>query len=62
VSLTRDGTYAGGKVLSTYMNAQGVPTRDDDERGRKMVKSLSAEDFGERAARIAGDGSITPPG
>ena len=62
VSLNRDGTFAGGKVLSTYMNAQGVPTRDDDERGRRMVKSLSAEDFGDRAPRIAGDGSITPPG
>jgi poly-gamma-glutamate capsule biosynthesis protein CapA/YwtB (metallophosphatase superfamily) len=62
LSLTRDGTFAGGKVLSTYMNAQGVPTRDDDERGREMVASLSAEDFGDEAARIADDGSIRPPG
>ena len=62
VSLTRDGTFAGGKVVSTYLNAQGVPTRDDNERGREMVASLSAEDFGDEAARIADDGSITPPG
>jgi poly-gamma-glutamate capsule biosynthesis protein CapA/YwtB (metallophosphatase superfamily) len=62
VSLTRDGTFAGGKVVSTYLNAQGVPARDDNERGREMVASLSAEDFGDEAARIADDGSITPPG
>jgi poly-gamma-glutamate capsule biosynthesis protein CapA/YwtB (metallophosphatase superfamily) len=62
VSLTRDGTFAGGKVVSTYLNGQGVPTRDDNERGREMVASLSAEDFGDEAARIADDGSITPPG
>jgi poly-gamma-glutamate capsule biosynthesis protein CapA/YwtB (metallophosphatase superfamily) len=62
VSLTRDGTFAGGKVVSTYLNGQGVPARDDNERGREMVASLSAEDFGDEAARIADDGSITPPG
>ena len=62
VSLTRDGTFAGGEVLSTYMNAAGVPTRDDeDERGRKLVASLSRDDFGSDAARIGDDGSITPP-
>jgi poly-gamma-glutamate capsule biosynthesis protein CapA/YwtB (metallophosphatase superfamily) len=62
VSLTADGTFTGGKLLSTYMNQAGVPTRDDDdERGRKLVASLSSEDFGETAARIGDDGSITPP-
>ncbi len=62
VSLTRDGTFAGGEVRSTYMNAAGVPTRDEsNERGRKMVASLSEDDFGEDAARIGDDGSISPP-
>ncbi|MEV6488433.1 CapA family protein [Actinoplanes sp. NPDC051633] len=62
-SLKPDGSWAGGKVLSTYMNATGVPTRDDDnERGRKMVAELSKDDFGDTAARIGKDGSITPPG
>jgi poly-gamma-glutamate capsule biosynthesis protein CapA/YwtB (metallophosphatase superfamily) len=63
VSLTRDGTFTGGKLLSTYMNGAGVPTRDEsNERGRKMVAALSEDDFGADAARIAGDGSISPPG
>ncbi len=63
VSLTADGTFAGGKILSTFMNSAGVPTRDDDnERGRKMIASLSADDFGDTAAKIGDDGSISPPG
>jgi hypothetical protein len=63
VSLTPEGEWVGGKVLSTYMNPAGVPTRDeDDERGRKMIADLSEDDFGDRAARIGDDGSITPPG
>jgi hypothetical protein len=63
VELAPDGSWAGGKVLSTYMNSAGVPTRDeDDERGRKMVAGLSKDDFGDTAARIGDDGSIKPPG
>ena len=63
VSLTKDGTFTGGRVVSTYMNDQGVPTRDEgDERGLKMLRDLSEEDFAESAAKIAEDGSITPPG
>jgi poly-gamma-glutamate capsule biosynthesis protein CapA/YwtB (metallophosphatase superfamily) len=62
VSLTRNGSWAGGRFLSTYMNAAGVPTRDsDDERGRKLVESLSDDDFGDTAAKIGDDGSISPP-
>jgi hypothetical protein len=62
VSLTRDGTYAGGEFLSTYLNATGVPTRDTaNERGRSLVAELSADDFGKTAARIGKDGSISPP-
>lgn len=62
VSLTKDGSWAGGKVLSTYMSSTGVPTRDSsNERGRKMVADLSADDFGDDAAKIGDDGSISPP-
>jgi poly-gamma-glutamate capsule biosynthesis protein CapA/YwtB (metallophosphatase superfamily) len=62
VSLTKDGSWAGGKLLSTYMNSAGVPTRDSsNERGRKMVADLSADDFGDDAAKIGDDGSISPP-
>jgi hypothetical protein len=61
VSLTRDGEYAGGKFVSTYLNDNGVPIRDKkNERGRKMVDQLSAEDFDETAATIGDDGTIKP--
>jgi Bacterial capsule synthesis protein PGA_cap len=63
VSLTPDGSFAGGKVFSTAMNAAGLPTRDSsNERGRSMIADLSADDFGDTAARIGDDGSICPPG
>jgi poly-gamma-glutamate capsule biosynthesis protein CapA/YwtB (metallophosphatase superfamily) len=62
VSLTKDGGWAGGEFLSTYMNSAGVPTRDSaNERGRALVAALSADDFGDTAAKIGKDGSISPP-
>jgi hypothetical protein len=60
VSLTKDGKWAGGKFLSTYMSSTGVPTRDTaNERGRSLVRQLSADDFGDTAATIGQDGSIS---
>jgi Bacterial capsule synthesis protein PGA_cap len=62
VSLTRDGGWAGGSFLSTYLDPAGVPTRDTaNERGRALVAKLSADDFGDTAAKIGPDGSISPP-
>jgi Bacterial capsule synthesis protein PGA_cap len=62
VKLTKDGRWAGGRFLSTYLNATGVPTRDSaHEQGRKLVARLSAEDFGDTAAKVGSDGSISPP-
>ena len=61
VTLGRDGTYAGGKFVSTYLNGDGLPTPDTaNQRGRKLVAELSAADFPDTGARIATDGSITP--
>ncbi len=63
VSLAADGSFAGGKVISTAMNSVGVPTRDSsDERGRALIAELSADDFPDTGAKIGDDGSITPPG
>jgi len=62
VTLTKDGSFAGGKFLSTAMNSVGRPTRDSaQERGLARVRELSAEDFGDTAARIDEDGSISAP-
>ncbi|RSM51374.1 capsular biosynthesis protein, partial [Actinoplanes sp. ATCC 53533] len=41
VSLTRDGTFAGGKFLSTYLDGTGKPIRDSGkERGLARVREL----------------------
>jgi poly-gamma-glutamate capsule biosynthesis protein CapA/YwtB (metallophosphatase superfamily) len=62
VSLTKEGEFAGGELLSTYMNSVGVPTRDAaNEHSRALVASLSTADFGGTAAKIGKDGSIAPP-
>jgi poly-gamma-glutamate capsule biosynthesis protein CapA/YwtB (metallophosphatase superfamily) len=62
VTLAKDGSYEGGKFLSTYMNSSGLPTRDtDNEKGRELVSQLSKEDLGDTAATISEDGSIQPP-
>ncbi|MGK5679639.1 CapA family protein [Actinoplanes sp. URMC 104] len=61
VTLGKDGSYAGGKLLSTAMSSEGLPTRDSSaEQGRKLVARLTAEDFPETGARLGADGSITP--
>jgi poly-gamma-glutamate capsule biosynthesis protein CapA/YwtB (metallophosphatase superfamily) len=62
VSLNRDGSFAGGKFLSTYLDGTGKPTRDSaKERGLARVRELSEEDFGDTAATIGEDGSISAP-
>lgn len=62
VSVTKDGSFAGGRFLSTYLDATGRPTRDSkNERGLARVRELSADDFGDTAATIGEDGSIGPP-
>jgi poly-gamma-glutamate capsule biosynthesis protein CapA/YwtB (metallophosphatase superfamily) len=62
VSLTKEGEYVGGKFVSTYMNDNGVPTRDKaNERGRKLIADLSEADFDDTGAVVGTDGSIKPP-
>ncbi|MEU8612687.1 CapA family protein [Actinoplanes sp. NPDC048791] len=62
VTLTREGGFTGGKFLSTYLDSTGKPVRDSGkERGRDRVRELSADDFGDTAATIGEDGSITAP-
>ena len=62
VKLTADGTYAGGRFDSTYLDPAGRPTRDQaDERGRELVARLTAADFAGTGAGVGADGAITAP-
>ncbi|GIF07739.1 hypothetical protein Asi03nite_52770 [Actinoplanes siamensis] len=61
VTLRKDGSYAGGQFLSTYLDGDGLPTRDTaDERGRDLVNTLTEADFGSTGASIGADGAIKP--
>ncbi|GIE98071.1 hypothetical protein Ari01nite_55360 [Paractinoplanes rishiriensis] len=61
VTLTADGTFTGGEIRSTAMSSIGLPTRDANNRGRKLVAQLSEDDFGDSGVTIGDDGSIAPP-
>ncbi|MFI7602152.1 CapA family protein [Actinoplanes sp. NPDC049681] len=61
VSLHPDGRWAGARFHSTAIGPGGRPVPDPDGSGRNAVARLSAADFPESGARVARDGSITPP-
>jgi poly-gamma-glutamate capsule biosynthesis protein CapA/YwtB (metallophosphatase superfamily) len=59
-SLTSDGSWGGGQLVSTAMSSSGRPNPDPKENGRRLVKELSEADFGDSAATIDDDGAISP--
>ncbi|MCU0307106.1 MAG: CapA family protein [Thermoleophilia bacterium] len=59
VELRPDGTWVRGRVAPTRLVEPGVPARGGDAPA--VLASLSREDFGAQAARIAADGTIRPP-
>ncbi|GGM31614.1 MULTISPECIES: CapA family protein [Micromonospora] len=61
VSLKPDGTWAGGKLTSTYMNGAGKPTMDPDDRGLGLVRELNRLDFPKTGARLDDEGRISAP-
>jgi hypothetical protein len=62
VTLRRDGSWVGGKLVSTEMVNGGLPTIDPARRAVPFVGGLSLDDFGPAAAIIsAPDGTITAP-
>ena len=62
VELNRDGSWAGGQLISTYMNGAGKPTIDPDRRGLKLIQELTRSDFPSTGATLDGEGAIDPPG
>lgn len=61
VTLNKDGTWVSGQLVATEMVRGGIPAPDPDRRAIPFVNRLSREDFGGGAARLAADGTITPP-
>jgi hypothetical protein len=62
VTLHRDGTWAGGSLVSTELVRGGMVDVDPAKRALGFVQGLSTADFGNRAARISpSDGTVSPP-
>jgi hypothetical protein len=62
VTLHKDGTWAGGKLVPTKMINGGIAAPDDDKRALDFVAGLSREDFPAAAPTISlTDGTITAP-
>ncbi|MFL5797323.1 MAG: CapA family protein [Actinomycetota bacterium] len=61
VTVGPHGWFVAGRLASVRLNRDGRPWRDYSGASAHLVARLSTEDFGDRAARIAADGTITPP-
>lgn len=61
VSLTESGDWAGGQLISTYMNASGLPMTDGDRDGLALVRDVTDKDFPRTGARFDKVGKIAPP-
>jgi poly-gamma-glutamate capsule biosynthesis protein CapA/YwtB (metallophosphatase superfamily) len=61
VSLRADGSFVGGRLISTHMYDAGLPRVDPDQRGLNLVRQLTEADFPDTGARLSEDGEITLP-
>jgi poly-gamma-glutamate capsule biosynthesis protein CapA/YwtB (metallophosphatase superfamily) len=59
VTLKRDGTFAAGTLVPTYMVAPGLPRPDPKKQAVTMISGLSKQDFPQSGAKIAADGTIS---
>ncbi len=55
---TADGTLTRGKVFSTRQEGKGVPVVDENSKGLKTLKDLSALDFPATGPKFSDDGSF----
>ncbi len=58
VEITGDGSFAGGRILSTRQEGRGVPQPDEELRAANLVRLLSKEDFPQTHVQVGPDGSI----
>ena len=61
VTVGPKGWFGSGHLVSVRLNDDGRPIHDYSRESAHLVRSLSNEDFGSRAARVADDGTITAP-
>jgi Bacterial capsule synthesis protein PGA_cap len=61
VTIGKDGSFKGAKLIATSMVSPGYPRMDPKNRAIAQVRSLTQADFPKTGAKIADDGTITPP-
>ncbi|MPZ26834.1 MAG: CapA family protein [Micromonosporaceae bacterium] len=61
VSLTPDGDFAGGQLVSTHMYDAGLPVVDPEQRSLDLIREVSGLDFPDTGARLGPAGAISVP-
>jgi poly-gamma-glutamate capsule biosynthesis protein CapA/YwtB (metallophosphatase superfamily) len=61
VTLSSDGSFVAGTLVSLALTGQGQPVPDRSGAAAHLIAQLSGVDFGHRAARILPNGTIRPP-
>jgi hypothetical protein len=58
VTLKGDGSFDSGTLVPTRMVGAGIPALDPAESAHGIVRTLSREDFGSRAVKVATNGTL----
>jgi poly-gamma-glutamate capsule biosynthesis protein CapA/YwtB (metallophosphatase superfamily) len=61
-TIRADGTWIRGRLVPVRLADPGTPVPDPAKAAHGIVRALSREDFGRRAARITVNGEILRPG
>ncbi|HEX5789110.1 MAG TPA: CapA family protein, partial [Woeseiaceae bacterium] len=58
--LDREGRFVDGQIISTVQQRPHGPVPDPAGRARRVIESLSREDFGESGLEFRADGALLP--
>ncbi len=61
VRMGADGSFRSARILSIRLSSAGQPFPDPSGAAARLIAQLSRQDFGSTAARIASNGTVTPP-
>lgn len=59
VTLRGDGSFDGATLVPTRMVGAGLPALDPAESAHGIVRTLSREDFGDRAVKVSANGTLS---
>ena len=59
ITLNKDGSFAGGKIIPAKQLGRGGPVMDDSGAAIMKLRELSLADFGTSAPRINDDGTVS---